>query len=110
MPRNRPTYLALVIVIITLGLFSRSSFLPLMMKGGFIATYAGDTLWAAMVYFMVCVAFPKWSALKIAIVALSFCFAIEICLQISETQREVGTISQGQLLFVVGPNGTYLVQ
>lgn len=78
MPRNRPTYLALVIVIITLGLFTRSSFLPLVMKGGFFASYAGDTLWAAMVYFIVCVAFPKWSPLKIAIIALSFCFAIEI--------------------------------
>ena len=78
MPRNRPTYLALVIVIITLGLFSRSSFLPLAMKGGFIATYGGDTLWAAMVYFIVCVACPKWSPLKIAIIALSFSYAIEI--------------------------------
>ena len=78
MSRNRPTYLALVIVIITLGLFTRSSFLPLAMKGGFIASYAGDTLWAAMVYFIVCVAFPKWSSLKIAIIALSFCYAIEI--------------------------------
>jgi hypothetical protein len=78
MSRNRPTYLALVIVIITLGLFTRSSFMPLAMKGGFIATYAGDTLWAAMVYFVVCVPFPKWSPLRIAMIALSFCYAIEI--------------------------------
>ena len=74
MPRNRPTYLALVIVIITLGLFTRSSYMP----GGFIATYAGDTLWAAMVYFMLCVAFPKWSPFRIALIALSFSYAIEI--------------------------------
>jgi hypothetical protein len=78
MPRNRPTYLALVIVIITLGLFTRSSFLPLIMKGGFIATYAGDTLWATMIYLIICVAFPKWSPFRIALIALGFCYAIEI--------------------------------
>ncbi|MGJ8656256.1 MAG: DUF2809 domain-containing protein [Akkermansiaceae bacterium] len=78
MPRNRPTYLALVIVTITLGLFTRSSFLPEFLKGGFIATYAGDALWASMVYFITCVIFHKSSPLKIAIIALTFSYAIEI--------------------------------
>jgi len=75
MSRNRPTYLALIIVIVTLGLFTRSSFMPA--KDGFIATYAGDVLWAAMVYLIFCVLCPKWSPLKVAIYALAFSFAIE---------------------------------
>lgn len=78
MSRNRPTYLALVIVIITLGLLTRSSYLPDLIKSGFIATYAGDTLWAVMIYFMLCVGFPKWSAVRIALIALCFCYAIEL--------------------------------
>ena len=77
MPRNRPTYLALVIVIITLGLLTRSSFMPQVLSGGFITTYAGDTLWAIMIYLILCVSFPKWFALRIALVALGFCYSIE---------------------------------
>ncbi len=75
MSRNRPTYLALIIITMTIGLFTRSSYMP--GKGGFIATYAGDALWATMVYFIFCVIFPKWSSLKIATYALAFSFAIE---------------------------------
>ncbi len=78
MLRNRFAYLILVVIIIALGLFTRSSFMPEMMRGGFITTYAGDALWAAMVYFMLCVVFPKWSPTRIAIIALSFSYAIEI--------------------------------
>lgn len=75
MSRNRPVYLALVIITMALGLFTRSSYIPA--KDGFIATYSGDVLWATMVYLIFCFIFPKWSALKIAIYALAFSFAIE---------------------------------
>lgn len=75
MSRNRPTYLALIIITMTLGLFTRSSFMP--SKEGFIATYSGDVLWATMVYFIFSVICPQWSSLKIALYALAFCFAIE---------------------------------
>ncbi len=78
MARTLPTYLALVILTITLGLFTRSSYLPISLKGSFITTHLGDALWAAMVYFILCVISPKLSPLKIAIFALSFSFAIEL--------------------------------
>lgn len=75
MTRNYTIYVALILIAITLGMFTRSSFMPA--RDGFIATYAGDTIWAIMVYLIFCVIFPKWSSLKTAIYALAFCFAIE---------------------------------
>ena len=78
MPRNRPTYLALIILTITLGLYTRSSYLPSSLHGGFVTTHVGDILWAAMVYFITCTIFSKFSPLKIAIIALTFSYAIEI--------------------------------
>ena len=75
MTRNYTIYLALILIAITLGMFTRSSFMPA--RDSFITIYAGDTIWAIMVYLIFCVIFPKWSSLKIAIYALAFCFAIE---------------------------------
>ncbi len=75
MSRNRPAYLALIIITIALGLFTRCSYMPA--KDGFIATYSGDALWASMVYLIFCILFPKYSSLKIATYALAFSFAIE---------------------------------
>ena len=46
-------------------------------QGGFIATYAGDTLWATMIYLILCVMAPSWSPLRVALYALAFSFAIE---------------------------------
>ena len=48
------------------------------MPEGFLKEYAGDTLWAFMVYLGLCFLFPKWSAVKVAIYALSFSYAIEV--------------------------------
>jgi hypothetical protein len=31
-----------------------------------------------MIYLIICVAFPKWSPFRIALIALGFCYAIEI--------------------------------
>ena len=78
MPRTRITYITLVILTIALGLFTRSFYLPDVLKGGFITTHVGDALWAAMVYFIICIILPKHSQLKIAIYALTFSFAIEL--------------------------------
>jgi Protein of unknown function (DUF2809) len=57
-----------------LGLLSRSQWLP---RGSFIAEFAGDTLWAAMVYFGVALLMPKFRPQILAIYALIFAFAIE---------------------------------
>ena len=64
----------LLLLIIPVGLLTRSfgEMLP-----AFIATYAGDVLWATMIYFILCIVFPAWNPLKIAIHALAICFAVE---------------------------------
>jgi len=67
--------MAFVIIIVTLGMFTRSSFMPA--KDGFIATYSGDTLWAMMIYIGIAAIATKLSPLKVALYALSFSFTIE---------------------------------
>ena len=70
--RNRILYILGIILVIFLGLFSRSY--PLQ---SFIATYAGDTLWALMVFLLFGFLFPTISIIKVAIIALLFSFCIE---------------------------------
>ena len=64
----------LIAIVIPLGLASRSfgQQLP-----AFIAEYAGDTLWALMVYWLFAFVFPDKSAEKIGLSALVFSFGIE---------------------------------
>ena len=73
--RSRITYLMTAIAVIALGLSSRrySRALP-----GFLATYAGDTLWALMVFLGIGMLFPRWSTLRVCVTALLFAFAIEL--------------------------------
>ena len=68
-------YLALWILIVVLGLGSRtySDYLPL-----WVATYAGDTLWAAMVYWGISFLFPFTHLLRRATIALLFSYCIEV--------------------------------
>ena len=70
--RNRILYILGIILVIFLGLFSRSYPLP-----SFIATYAGDTLWALMVFLLFGFLFPTMSIIKVTIIALLFSFCIE---------------------------------
>lgn len=76
MKRHRPTYAGLIVVVIVLGLASRSSlaeWLPI-----FIATYAGDTLWALMVFLLIGLILAESPTAKVAAFALGFAFAIEL--------------------------------
>lgn len=73
--RSIPKYIAFTVITILLGLFSRSQLVTLPV---FISEYAGDTLWALMVFWGFCVLRPGWKTWKIALVALLFSFAIEI--------------------------------
>lgn len=57
-----------------LGLASRSGQIVL---PEFLATYAGDTLWALLVFWLVRVLAPALPALSSALVALGFSFFIE---------------------------------
>ena len=66
-------YLALWVLIVILGLGSRTygDYLP-----SFVATYAGDTLWAAMVYWGI--SFPLTRLLRRVTIALLFSYCIEV--------------------------------
>ena len=73
MKRNRIYQSGYVILTVTLGLFSRSGYLP-----DFLYGYLGDALYALMFFFIIGFVFPKFSTIKVALIALSFCLAIEI--------------------------------
>lgn len=73
--RNRVACLLLTLLIMCLGLISRKyiNYLP-----SFLGKYAGDTLWATMVYLGVAFIFNKFSIRKITILSLIFSYGIEI--------------------------------
>jgi hypothetical protein len=75
MKRNRITYLIAAIAVVILGLSSRrySRVLP-----EFVASYAGDTLWALTAFLGIGMLSPRWSTLRICVTALLFAFAIEL--------------------------------
>ena len=72
-PRSRPIYAFLVAFVIILGLASRIRVAP-----HFVHEYVGDVLYALMIFLGLGFLFPKFSPLKIAALALGFCFVIEI--------------------------------
>lgn len=73
--RNRLLYLLMVTIVICLGLLSRriSDHLP-----DLINLVLGDILWALMIYLLIGIVFRNWSAKKVAITGLAFCFMIEL--------------------------------
>ena len=75
MKRNRWVYFALGGVVMLLGLASRrwGDRLP-----DFIAEYAGDTLWALLVFLGVGWLRPKNSTLRVGSFALLFAYVIEV--------------------------------
>ncbi|MFY2556784.1 DUF2809 domain-containing protein [Corallococcus terminator] len=74
LPRTRLLSLGLAALVIPLGLASRRRSLP---WPSFFATYAGDTLWALLVFLLLRFLAPRRSALAVAAVALAFSFGIE---------------------------------
>lgn len=75
MNRNRLLYGLLIVVVIGLGLASRSygNYLP-----AWLASYAGDTLWALLVFLLVGFLLPSTSTATVAVFALGFAFFIEL--------------------------------
>ncbi|MBG9768639.1 DUF2809 domain-containing protein [Bacillus vallismortis] len=75
MKRKRWVYAALTIIIMTIGLGSRtfSSVLP-----DDVNPYLGDSLWAAMIFTGCGFLFQKMNTIMTGIISLSFCFFIEI--------------------------------
>ncbi len=72
--RKPPLYIGLAVLTVLFGLLSRSHLVPLPV---FISTYAGDTLWALMVFLCFCLFVRQWETWKISMVAILFSFAIE---------------------------------
>ena len=74
--RVRFIYALLSAVVIFCGLASRAKtvqpYLP-----QFISEYAGDTLYALLAFFGLAFLFPKMTTLRVAIMALIYCVAIE---------------------------------
>jgi hypothetical protein len=75
MKRNRISYLIYAIAVAILGLCSRrySHLLP-----ESLASYAGDTLWALMVFLGIGMSFTRWSTMRVSVTALLFAFTIEL--------------------------------
>ncbi|QJD77438.1 ribosomal maturation YjgA family protein [Spirosoma rhododendri] len=72
--RNRLTYGALAIATLLTGFASRR----LLGNYSFVRLYVGDSLWALMVFFGIAFLFPRRSTRTVALVALLFCFGIEL--------------------------------
>lgn len=75
MKRKRIIYMGLVIIVIILGIASRryGSYLP-----NIISKYAGDTLWALMVYLGFGFIFNKAKISNVALASMTFSYLIEI--------------------------------
>lgn|SRR5262245_37632130 len=73
--RSRLSYASCVLLVTCLGLASRSKQIPL---PTFIALYAGDTLWALMVFLLIGILFPSLSTWRVAALAALFSLIIEV--------------------------------
>ena len=67
---SRIQYFILIVLVIALGITSRK------MEG--VPTFFGDTLYAVMIYFGLRMLFVDFSIKKTAVLALLFCFVIEL--------------------------------
>lgn len=97
MKYRRWTYLSVTILILLAGLASRryAEFLPV-----FIAKYAGDTLWAAMVYVGFRFLFPSASIFTAVAISLLFSYGIEISqLYQADWANAVRSSTLGSLIF-----------
>lgn len=72
--RNRMILCCSLAFIIFIGLLSRSKNIQ---QPAFFAEYAGDTLWASMVYIIFSLVIPKIKIRYVFIIALLFSFLIE---------------------------------
>ena len=73
MKKLRICYAALIILIVVLGLYSRST----LYKPAFFESYGGDTLWAMMVYFGFAFLLVRHHNKTIGCITVAFCCLIE---------------------------------
>lgn len=75
MKRNKILYTIWIFLVILTGLSSRSQSLLL---PAIVKEYAGDTLWALVVYLSVGFLLPHLAISRVAIITALFCLAIEV--------------------------------
>lgn len=73
--RRISLYTMLTVITMICGLLSRSQIIPL---PDFISTYAGDTLWALMVFWGICVLAKDQPTWQLGLVAILFSFGVEL--------------------------------
>ncbi len=72
--RQRLYYLLFAVIVMGVGLISRTDSIP---TPYLFQTYGGDILWASLVYLGLALLFPKTKPLYIALGALLFAYCIE---------------------------------
>lgn len=72
--RNPPIWIALILLTVALGLGSRryAASLP-----GFVAAYAGDTLWAVVAFLSIGLLLPRAFTERVALLAMSLSVLVE---------------------------------
>ncbi len=101
MQRNRLACLALIVLVMGAGLASRTY--PVSHVSEFIAAYAGDTLWALMVFLVVGLGFPRLRTSIVAAVAIAVAFTVETSqLYQSNWINQIRATRPGALLLGVG--------
>jgi hypothetical protein len=73
--RSPVLWFALIVMVVILGLGSRR-FGPRL--PGFVAAYAGDTLWAAAAFLGIGLLLPRASTWRVAVLAMAFSVIIEV--------------------------------
>ncbi len=73
----RISSLVIATLMIVLGLASRHAAIAPSLPV-FLQQYAGDTLWAMLVYFLFAIVFPQHGRIKLALYGLLFAYSIEI--------------------------------
>jgi hypothetical protein len=76
-PGSRFHYTLLLLAVIALGLWSRTSMS--LSLSPFVAQYAGDTLWALAIFLGLGILFPRMRTPRTALLALLIAFSIEVC-------------------------------
>ena len=74
--RSRPVYGAALGLVIAAGLVSRSSLADRLPS--FIADYAGDTLWALMVFLILALVLPRARTIHLGLLTVAVAFAVEV--------------------------------
>ena len=100
-PRYRPLYFLIVIIVICIGLISRTSWSP-----AWIYPYLGDVLYATMAYFGFAFLLPRSDPFKLLFLAIAFCFIIEF-LQLVDTGWMVRLRSNKYARLVLGQGFLY---